>query len=141
MLSIDHTVFIQIANFLLLLLLLNIVVYRPIRGILNKRKEMMSSTEELARNWRQEADKNSMEFEGRLTETKNEGLMEKGNLKSQAEKKKKEMLMEANASVEEKIEKAKSDMQERIAQVRQSLQKELETFSREVAEKILGRGI
>ncbi len=141
MLSIDHTILIQIANFLLLLLLLNIVVYRPIRGILNKRKEMMSSTEELARNWRQKADKNSMEFEGRLTETRNEGLMEKGNLKSQGKEKKKQMLMEANASGEEEIVRAKSDMRGRIAQVRQSLQKEMETFSRELAEKILGRGI
>jgi F-type H+-transporting ATPase subunit b len=141
MLSIDHTILIQIANFLLLLLLLNIVVYRPIRGILNKRKEIMSSTEELAKNWGQKADKNSIEFEGRLTETRNEGLTEKGNLRSQGEEKKNEMLMEANASVEKKMEKAKSDMQERIVQVRQSLQKELETFSREVAEKILGREI
>jgi F-type H+-transporting ATPase subunit b len=140
-LSIDHTIFIQIANFLLLLLLLNIVVYRPIRGILNKRKEMISSTEKLARNWRQKADKNSMEFEGRLTETRNEGLIEKGHLKSQGEEKKNEMLMVASASVEEKIEKAESDMQKRIAQAKQSLQKELETFSRELAEKILGRGI
>jgi F-type H+-transporting ATPase subunit b len=141
MLSVDHTILIQIANFLLLLLLLDIFVYRPIRGILKERKEIMSSSEELTRNWRQKADRNSMEFEGRLTETRNEGLMEKGNLKSQGEEKKNEMLMEANASVEEKIEKAKSDMQERITQARQSLQKELETFSREVAEKILGRGI
>jgi F-type H+-transporting ATPase subunit b len=35
----DYTLFIQIANFLLLLVLLNAILYRPIRRILKNRRE------------------------------------------------------------------------------------------------------
>ena len=35
----DFTLFIQIANFLLLIFLLNIVLYRPIRKILRERRD------------------------------------------------------------------------------------------------------
>ena len=141
MLTIDYSLFIQIANFLFLIFLLNIVAYRPIRGILNRRKEEMSSTEEITQDWKRKADRNSEEFENRLLETRNEGLKEKGNIKGQGIEEEREMLLNVYSSVEENIDKARLEIQDKISQARQSLQTEVETFSHELAEKILGRGI
>ena len=141
MLTIDYSLFIQIANFLFLILLLNIIVYRPIRGILNKRKEDMSSTEEITQDWKNKAERNSEEFENRLSETRDEGLKEKGNIKGQGMVEEREMLLNVYSSVEENIDKARLEIQDTISQAKQSLQTEVETFSHELAEKILGRGI
>jgi len=141
MLTIDYSLFIQIANFLFLIFLLNIIVYRPIRGILNRRKEEMSSTEEIIQDWKRKADRNSEEFENRLLETRNEGLKEKGNIKGQGMEEEREMLLNVYSSVEENIDKARLEIQDTISQAKQSLQTEVETFSHELAEKILGRGI
>lgn len=141
MLTIDYSLFIQIANFLFLIFLLNIVAYRPIRGILNRRKEEMSSTEEITQDWKRKADRNSEEFENRLLETRNEGLKEKGNIKGQGMEEERDMLLNVYSSVEENIDKARLEIQDKVSQARQSLQTEVETFSHELAEKILGRGI
>ena len=46
MVSIDESVFFQIANFLLLIWVLNIVLYRPIRNILIQRRDKVNGLEE-----------------------------------------------------------------------------------------------
>ncbi len=141
MLNIDYSLFIQIANFLFLLILLNIILYRPIRRILIRRKNEMSSMEEIAQDWRRKADKYSEEFDENLSDMKKKGLKGKGDLKNQGIEEEKEMLRNTYSSVEEKIHKTRIEIQDRVSQVRQSLQTELETFSHELAEKILGRDI
>ncbi len=45
MLEINNTLIIQIANFLVLLFLLNIILYKPIRKILGQRQEEMRTSE------------------------------------------------------------------------------------------------
>jgi len=141
MLEIDYTLFIQIANFLFLLFLLNIILYRPIRGILNRRKEEMTSTEEQTVEWGQKADKFSEELEENISKTRKDGFQDREDLKNEGLQDERVMLQEANATAEEKLLKARDEMQERLAQVRQSLQAEVKGFSQELAEKIIGRTI
>jgi F-type H+-transporting ATPase subunit b len=141
MLNIDYSLFIQIANFLFLLILLNIILYRPIRSILIKRKKEMSSTEEIAQDWRRKANKYSEDFEENLSDMKKKGLKEKGEFKNQGMEEEKEMLRHTYSSVEDKIHKTRIEIQDKVSQVRQSLKTELETFSQDLAEKILGRDI
>ena len=45
MISVDVSLFIQIANFLFLIWVLNIILYRPIRGIIRQRKEKFDKLE------------------------------------------------------------------------------------------------
>jgi F-type H+-transporting ATPase subunit b len=141
MLNIDYSLFIQIANFLFLLILLNIILYRPIRRILIRRKKEMSYIEEIAQDRRRNADNYSEEFEENLSDIKKKGLKEKGDFKNQGIEEEKEMLRHTYSSVEEKIHKTRIDIQDQVSKVRRSLQTELETFSHELAEKILGRDI
>ncbi|MGQ9922092.1 MAG: hypothetical protein ACUVRZ_12310, partial [Desulfobacca sp.] len=42
MIDIDWTLFVQIANFLFLVFLLNMVLFRPIRGILRERQQLVA---------------------------------------------------------------------------------------------------
>jgi F-type H+-transporting ATPase subunit b len=141
MLEIDYTLFIQIANFLFLLFVLNIILYRPIRGILNRRKEEMTSTEDQAVEWSQKADKFSEELKENTSKTRQEGLIEKEDLKNEGLQDERVMLQDASATAEENLLNARDEIQERLAQVRQSLQAEVKGFSQELAEKILGRTI
>jgi F-type H+-transporting ATPase subunit b len=141
MLNVDYTLIIQIVNFLFLLFVLNRIVYRPIRGVLNKRKEEMLSSEEKTSDWKQKADRFSEELEENMVGTRKEGQKEKESLKDQGLEQEREMIREAYSSVEENIEKVKAEIHERVALASGSLQSELEGFSRELAEKMLGRSI
>lgn len=139
--NLDYSILIQIGNFILLLIFLNIIVYRPIRGILNKRKQEIESNEKITDEWTRKADKFSDEIEESMSETRKEGLNEKAGLKDEGHVKEKELLQEAYSLVDDKIEKMKKEIREKVNQARESLQSELEAFSHELAEKILGRSI
>ena len=137
----DYTFFIQIANFLFLIFLLNIIAYRPIRGILDRRKDEMTSDIKLAGEWKQKTEEYSKDLEESISQTRKEGMKEKGILKDQGIEQEREMLKEVYSSIEANIEKARENIRERMHQVSETLQNETESFSRELAEKILGRGI
>ena len=137
----DYSTFIQMASFIFLVIMLNIILYRPIRRILIRRKNEISSTEEITRDLRRKAGNYSKEYEDNLSDTKKKGLKEKDGLKNKGMEEEREMLRQTYSSVEERIQKARNDIQERIAHARQSLETESESFSRDLAEKILGRDI
>ena len=138
---IPSSVLIQIINFLILLFLLNIIVYRPIRGILNKRKEDMDSSSNITDEWNSKTVKYSAEMEDNIDSTTKEGLKERSDLRNKGLSIEKQLLQDAYFQVEEALVKAKDEITEKIKNARVSLQDEMDSFSRELAEKILGRSL
>jgi F-type H+-transporting ATPase subunit b len=141
MLTIDYTLFIQILNFLFLILLLNIIVFRPIRNILNKRKKEISSDEDMAQAWSQKAEKYSAELETDMSDTRKKGIKEKDALKSDGMEEEQKMLKETYSIVEDKINRARIEIEVKIHKAGDSLNREIKGFSTDLAEKLLGRGI
>ena len=134
-----YAVVIQIINFLVLLLLLNIIVYRPIRGMLNKRREEMNSSSSMTDDWNKKIEKYSTEMDENIDSTRKQGLKERLSLRDNGLATEKELLQDAYSQVEEALGKAKNEIKEKINNARLSLQDEMESFSHEMAEKILGR--
>jgi F-type H+-transporting ATPase subunit b len=142
MLNIDfYTLSIQIANFLFLLLLLNIIVFRPIRNILSKRKEQMSSSEDATQTWIQKANKGSEELEANISDTRKRGIKERDSLKSEGMDDEQKMLKEIYSVVEDKLDKARAELEKESLKARDSLNNEVNGFAADLAEKLLGRGI
>ena len=135
------TVFVQIANFLFLLIVLNFILYRPIRKILGRRSEKENSLHESIGDFRERSEHYGKELEEGVKEARGEGFKEKDNLKKAGALVEKEVLQKAISSAEEKIGKAKDGIERSVTGVRQSLEDELNMFAKEVAEKILGRSI
>jgi F-type H+-transporting ATPase subunit b len=142
MLNIDITsLFIQIGNFLLLIFLLNIIVYRPIRNILSKRKEEMSSAEDQAQTLTQKAAQNSNELEANISDTRKQGVRERDVLKSEGDEEEQKVLKETYSIAQDKIDAARKELEAASLSARDSLQAEIKGFSTNLVEKLLGRGI
>lgn len=138
---IPSSILIQIVNFLVLLFLLNIIVYKPIRGILNKRREEMESSSGMTDQWKRKIERYSDEIEENIDTTRKEGLKERVSLRNSGLAAEKELLQNAYSQVEEALENAKNEIKEKVNSARLSLQDEMEVFSHELAEKILGRSL
>ena len=141
MLEIDGSLFIQIANFLLLILILNIFLYRPIRRILIRRNEETDSLLKMIEGYQSQSELNEKELEESMVSARKEGFLEKEGFKGEGLEKEKGILQKANSSVEEKLTQAKKEMEMKIADIRKTLDDEVGTFSKELAEKVLGRRI
>jgi F-type H+-transporting ATPase subunit b len=141
MLKIDFSLFVQIANFLLLLLLMNIFLFKPIRKILARRKEEINSLEGTIEGYQNRSDQDEKGIEEGTILARKEGHKEKENLKGQGLELEKGVLQKASSSAEEKIGNAKQEIENKIADVRKALEDQVASFSEELAEKILGRSI
>ena len=141
MLKIDYTLFIQIANFLFLLFVLNLVLYRPIRRILEQRSEKVRTFERMIAEFQNKAAQYSKELQESAAAANKEGIREKETLRSDGLDGEKGMLREAMSSATEKIDQARKDIDNKVVEVRQSLETQLGAFSKELAEKILRRTV
>ena len=137
----NFTLVFQIANFLFLLFVLNIILYRPIRKILGQRGNEVVSFQEMIEDFQGRSEKGAKTLDENMAGARSQGFKEKENLKSVGLEEEKAMLQQAISSAEEKIGKAKGEIAQDTAQARRSLEEEVRVFSQELAEKILGRSI
>jgi F-type H+-transporting ATPase subunit b len=141
MLKVDYSLLIQIANFLLLLFLLNRILYRPIRRILVERAEQMNTYEGTIADLQQRSEQDAESLEQNMKAARKEGFDRKEGLRGEGLEEEKGMLQKASAAAGERIDEAKADIGRHVEDVRRTLEKEIGAFSQELAEKILGRSI
>ena len=141
MLNPDFTIVIQIVNFLFLLLILNIVLYRPIRNILSRRNEKMNAFQTTIEDFQGKSARSEKDLEENVTAARKAGDNEKEAIKSAGLGEETGLLQEASSQADEKIGKARGEIEERRADTRQKLEKEVEAFSQALVEKIFGRSV
>lgn len=141
MLNIDGTLILQIANFLVLLVVLNLILYKPIRTILKKREEEMASRQNMIDDYQGRVRGNEEAIESGMVLARKEGYQEKESLKAQGQEEEKGVLQEAGAAVERKLTAAKQEIETKMTAAREALENEISGFSDELAEKILGRSV
>lgn len=95
----------------------------------------------MTEDWNLKTGSYSTELQENMNKTRMEGLKEKDLLKQKGLEEEKKMLQETHESIEEKINRNKLEIQEKLEQARLVLQKDVDGFSRELAEKILGRDL
>jgi F-type H+-transporting ATPase subunit b len=141
MLEFNFTLVIQIINFLVLLFLLNIILYKPIRKIMGQRREEMSTAEKVIADLLDGYSRSSKELEQDMAAARKDGFKEKEDRKNQGRDEESKMVQKAIDTVSEKISKSREDITRNMTGLRQSLDKEISLFSQELAEKVLGRSI
>jgi F-type H+-transporting ATPase subunit b len=141
MLEINSSLFVQVANFLILILLMNLFLYKPIRDILRRRNEEMNRLEGLISDLGAKSDQQRNRIEEALTQARKEGYQEKEGLKGVGLKEERALTLEAGAKAEAKVGQAKSEIEVKIEEVRKALEDQVSMFSKELAQKVLGRTI
>ena len=141
MLEINATFFVQVANFLLLLILMNLLLYRPIRRILARRNQETGTLESTIAELQARASQNETGIEESKVEARKDGFTQKERLRGDGLEEQKGILQEAGSSVEAKINAAKKDMDASVGKAKKDLEVQIAAFSRELAQKILGRSV
>jgi len=137
----DESVFIQIVNFLLIILILNLVLYKPIRNILIQRKEKIAGLDQNIETINRDAKEKDDAFASGIKEARSKGLKEKEALLQEGAGEEREIIEKINQKAQADL----AEMREKIAKdaedVRTSLQKEIDAFANAIGEKILGRAV
>lgn len=137
----DWTLFVQIANFLLIVWVLNIVLFRPIRNILIQRKEKITSLEQNVETSDNEAKGKNEAFDLGIRDARAKGLSEKNVLLNEAADEEREIVDKINQKAQADLAEVREKIAKDVEVVRASLQKEIDTFANAIGEKILGRAV
>jgi F-type H+-transporting ATPase subunit b len=139
MIDIDWTLFAQIINFLLLVFLLNVVLFRPIRNAIKDRQAKLLA---------QEAEFNLLMDQGRsledeikekLAAARREGAGARETLKQEGAQAEASLLEEVKRQVEVEWATVEKKIKADVAKARKSLHNQAQTFAQLLATKILGR--
>lgn len=139
MISVDSSVIIQIVNFLLLVWVLNIILYRPIRNILIQRREKIQGFEQKIDACEKDAQEKDDAFFQGIKAARTKGLDAKNALLQQAAETEKALMDEINQKAQENLAKAQKKIEVDMDAVKASLLKEIDSFANIIGQKILGR--
>ncbi len=135
----DGSTLIQLINFLVLLWILNLVFYKPIRTILIQRKEKVDGLKEGVDKLANDEVEKDNAFKDGLKEARSKGLKEKDALIEQASVEEKEIIGKINKEAQAKLVEIKKQVSEEIGKARVELEKDIGNYAKDIGEKILGR--
>lgn len=141
MININITLLIQMANFLILLFLLNLVLYRPIRRIIQKRNQVIDDFTTTIDSMTKSAQEAMNTFAQKVREARAQGAANVQTLKDEAHEAESKLIAEKNQEGQARISQIRKQLESEIQETRGKLQAQVQAFSLAVAEKILGRSI
>lgn len=141
MISLDITLVYQMVNFLFLLLLLNFILFRPIRRAIEERQRKFKGLEGEIGSLNEDIQKRLDEWQAGLDAARSAGLEKREEIKKGGLEEEKGIIEQVRGEVDEKIKGVRTQMAKDTEETRGKLRAQVESFSREVAEKILGRSI
>ena len=141
MVNIDFSVVFQIANFLILIWVLNIVLYKPIRGILAQRKEKIAGLEKSIDTLSGDAMEKDDAFAAGVRKARVNGLKEKETLLQAAADEEKEIVGNITEKAQADLAEVRAKIAEDAEKVKSALLEQVDDYAKFIGEKILGRAI
>jgi len=141
MVSIDSTLFYQIVNFLLLIYILNVLLYKPILRILDERKKRLQGSEDEIRALHQTIEQKTAEYEEKIRRAKLEAMNQRNEIQKEGTEEGKKIIDGAKEDIAKMMEDFKVKMAGEMDNARLILNTQSKALSLEIAEKVLGRGI
>lgn len=137
----DGSLIIQIANFLLIIWILNLILYRPIRNILRQRKERIEGLELSIETYNENAQEKDDAFASGIKEARAKGLKEKETLLQAAAEEEKQIIENVNTKAQAELAEIRNKIAKDADDARSSLQERVDEFADEICQKILGRKV
>jgi F-type H+-transporting ATPase subunit b len=141
MITIDLTMPIQIANMLILIVIMNIVLYKPVRTILIEREKRINGLEKDVDEFNKNAKLRLEEFDNKLNDARSRAKTELDSGRGEAQAAGAEKLAEIRKEADGKKAESLGQIKSQISAASDELKGQVEGFATEMAAKILGRAL
>jgi len=131
----------QMVNFLVLVLLLNAFLYKPIRKQLSDRSALISGAKEKSAAVDKEVQEKLASYEARMREIRAGAADERGALKKEAQLQEAAILEKARVESSEKLAGIKARVAKEADEARRTLKASADSLSADICEKVLGRSL
>ncbi|RME37000.1 MAG: hypothetical protein D6794_07660 [Deltaproteobacteria bacterium] len=141
MISIDLTLVIQFINFIILMVLLNLILFRPLRRVLQERRELIEGGKARAEELETAIQEKLARYEEQLQEARLKGSQERAQLRQAAQEEEAKILAAAHDEANTSLKKIKEQVAAEAETARQALQAETEAIAAQIASRVLGRSL
>lgn len=141
MISVDESLVIQIVNFIFLIWVLNMVLYKPIRNMLIQRKKTVDGLEAGFENSSQAAREADEAFSQAIRAARVKGQQEKEALVQTGVQEEKTRVAKINQKAQADLAEVRIQISKQAEGVRAALLGEIDDFAYAICQKILGRTI
>ena len=141
MITIDITVVIQIINILILIVVMNAILYKPVRTVLAKRKEKLDELANSIETFKKNAELRKEEISRKLNNARSKAKEEIEKARSDAQAETAESLSQVRHETTAHKTTQLEEIKKQFTDAQQQLSGQIDTFASDMAAKILGRSI
>jgi F-type H+-transporting ATPase subunit b len=141
MIDINVSLFIQLVNFIVLLITLNFILFNPIRQIMQEREQGISSALEDAKTAQHRMQSLLDDYNSSLAESKQKATVTYNTIYQQGLDAQRDMISAERAKAGEMLDKARAEIAAASNTARTDLQKEAERLAQDITSKLLGRAV
>ncbi len=138
MIDINSTFFVQFVNFVLSLILLNVILIGPIRRMLQKRSAHMAEQAGAIERFSSDAESKLANYEQALDAARKDAVAVRMRFKDEGLAKEKDLLTEAGEAVAAELKAARSEISSQASAAKQALEKGVDELAGKAVNKILG---
>ena len=137
----DLTIFIQMITFLALIYILNILLYKPILSIIERRKKHLAELENEIKLFNESVDKRAAEYEEKLKQAKTKASELKKEIIQEGADEAKNIIDAVRNEIPVLMQEFQQKMDQEIQVARQTLDSQSRKLSLEIAQKVMGRAV
>ena len=141
MIELDGTLVLQFVNFMILMVVLNALLFKPLRAALKARKETIEGSKAKVQDIDEQVQAQIARYEAQLQDARQQGSQERSALRKTGQEEEVRILGEANRSAAERLQTITAQIQDEANSARQALRGETEALAKEIAGKVLGRAV
>jgi len=139
--SLDYSLGIQIVNFALLIFILNRLLYKPLLGMIDKRKQKLADSEAEIRRLQETIERQMAAYREKLIQAKAAAVEEKNEIIRKGSEEARAITDAVRAEIPGMMEQFQARMEKEIDAAKKVLAGQSQRLSVEIAEKILGRSL
>ncbi len=141
MIKVDWTIWLQFANFFVLMAVLNFLLYRPLRGIINRRRESIDGSYAKAKELESQINEKMQRYQDQLHAAKLKGNDERAEMRKAASADEADILGKAHSKAADQLLQIKSMVATEAEAAAKALNKETKALASQIASKVLGRAL
>lgn len=138
MINLDHTLFIQLVNFLITLVVLNFLLIKPVRNQIAQRNQLIAAQSEEIEAFSSQASEKLSSYEKSLAEARSQASLAREALKAEGADKEQQLIQAAQSEAQAYLQTSREEVKKDVKSAMASLQSQVNDFAEKAIAKILG---
>ncbi len=141
MVDIDYTLLVQLASFIVFIVIMNALLLKPVMKHLSERDNKISSSHDEAKANAEKAESMLADFERELGDARVKASKAYSTLQQEGVAEQRAKVAGVKAQAQQMIDKARAEIQSDASRAREILKAEMEKLPKDIAAKLLGRTV